>query len=95
MARKRRPLPPAPQRSARCYIRLEQSQTRLFRYLLEGYDNLAYTSVADRRACILKVVYSPHSEKPVQDALREMQQSLTFEILPAPLLEMTLQEQLQ
>ena len=84
MARKRKrpPLAPAPRFSSRLYIRLEQSQTRLFRYLLEAYDNLAYSSVVDRKACILKLVYSPQQEREFLSCLGEMSQSLPFEILP-------------
>lgn len=80
--RKRAALPPAPQFSARLYIKLEPSLTRLFRYLLEAYDNLGYSSVIDRKACILKLVYSPLQEKEFLAALAEMRGSLEFEILP-------------
>lgn len=84
MARKRKrpPLLPAPRLSGRLYVRLEPGRTRLFRYLLEAYDNLAYSSVADRKACILKLVYSPQQEKEFLAALDEMRQSLPFETLP-------------
>lgn len=79
--RKRPPLRPAPRFSSRLYIRLEQSDTRMFRYLLEAYDNLAYSSVADRKACILKLVYSPQQEKEFMAALSEICMSVKFEIL--------------
>lgn len=84
MARKRKrpPLLPAPRFSGRLYIRLEPGQTRLFRYLLEAYDNLAYSSVADRKACILKLVYSPQQKKEFLSALDEIRQSVRFEALP-------------
>ena len=80
--RKHQPLLPPPTYSARCYIKVNTSQTRLFRYLLEGYDNLAYTSVVDRRSCILKIVYSPQQQLLLSEALNEMQHTLPFEILP-------------
>lgn len=79
--RKRPPLLPAPSFSSRLYIRLEPERTRLFRYLLEAYDNLAYSSVADRKACILKLVYSPQQEREFLAALDEIKQSTPFEIL--------------
>lgn len=81
MPRKRPPLPPPPRLSGRVYIRLEQEKTRLFRYLLEAYDNLAYSSVVERKACILKLVYSPQQEREFLAALDEIRQSLAFEIL--------------
>ena len=85
MARKRKrpPLLPAPRFSGRIYIRLEPEHTRLFRYLLEAYDNLAYSSVAERKACILKLVYSPQQEREFLAALAEIRQSLPFETLYA------------
>lgn len=87
MARKRKrpPLVPAPRFSGRVYIRLEPERARLFRYLLEGYDNLGYSSVADRKACILKLVYSPQQEPEFLAALAEIKRSLPFEILPVRL----------
>lgn len=83
MARKRKrpPLLPAPRVSSRLYIRLAPAHTRLFRYLLEAYDNLAYSSVADRKACILKLVYSPQQEREFLAALDEIKQSIPLEIL--------------
>lgn len=84
MARKRKrpPLPPPPRLSGRVYVRLDPARTRLFRYLLEAYDNLAYCSVADRKACILKLVYSPQQEAEFRAALNEIRQSLDFDFLP-------------
>lgn len=79
--RKRPPLAPSPRFSARLYIRLAPERTRLFRYLLEAYDNLAYSSVIERKTCILKLVYSPMQEREFLAALAEIGQSLPLEIL--------------
>lgn len=86
MARKikRPPLAPPPRFSSRLYIRLPQRQTRLFRYLLEAYDNLAYTSVVERKGCILKIVYSPQSEKHLREALEDIRSAVPFEYLNVP-----------
>lgn len=90
MARKikRPPLAPPPRFSSRLYVRLPQPQTRLFRYLLEAYDNLAYTSVTDRKACILKVIYTPQCEKHLLDVLEDIRTSVPFEYLDVPLLDL-------
>lgn len=82
MRRKRPPLAPSPRCSARLYIRLAPEQTRLFRYLLEAYDNLAYSSVIERKSCILKLVYSPMQKREFMAALAEIGASLPLEVLP-------------
>lgn len=78
------PAPHAPPAnwSERLYVRLPPAETRLFRYLLDAYDNLAFTSVVARKDCILKVGFSPDQKKELLQALDEMRQSLEFEILP-------------
>ena len=83
MPRKTRaPLPPPPARSARTYLRLPRAQARLFRYLLEGRDNLAYTSVVDRQACILKVVCAPGQETALRQCLEELRGRIPWEFIP-------------
>jgi hypothetical protein len=67
--------------SSRLYIRLAPADTRLFRYLLEAHDNLAYTSVTDRKACILKVVFTPSRQEELRQTLDEIRQSCPFELL--------------
>jgi hypothetical protein len=67
--------------SSRLYIRLAPADTRLFRYLLEARDNLAYTSVIDRKGCILKVVFTPSMQKELRQVLDEMRQSCAFELV--------------
>jgi hypothetical protein len=62
-------------------VRLAPSDTRLFRYLLEACDNLAYTSVVDRKGCILKVVFTPALQEELHATLHAMRQTCSFEIL--------------
>jgi hypothetical protein len=49
--------------------------------LLDAYDNLAYTSVIDRKGCILKVVFTLETQQELQQALQDMQETCPFEIL--------------
>lgn len=82
--RKSPPLRPAPQWSAHVYVRLPQTETRLFRYLLEGYDNLAFTSVIERKTTVLKVVYSPSQEREVLAVLQGIAEQVRMDIFKAP-----------
>lgn len=50
----------------------------MFRYLLEAEDNLAYTSVVDRKACVLKVVFAPEQRKQLEQTLQNMRQTVEF-----------------
>lgn len=67
--------------SERLYVRLEPSRTRLFRYLLEAEDNLAYTSVVDRKACLLKVVFAREQRKHLEETLQNMRRTVEFLIV--------------
>lgn len=48
---------------------IEPDKVNLFRFLLEGYDNLAFFTVLNRRTALLKVVFSPHQRAQVDAAL--------------------------
>lgn len=82
----RKPCPalPPPVRSGRLLVRLAPTQTGMFRFLLEAYDNLAYFSVLHRQEALLKIVFSPHREQAVRAALAEIAQSLPLEVREWP-----------
>lgn len=65
-------------------MRLAAEDTALFRFLLEGYDNTAFT-VLEPRTALLKLVFSPHREEALRRALAEMAGSLEFSVEPWPL----------
>lgn len=79
------PPPPAPRRSGRLLVHLAPEHTALFRFLLEAYDNLAYFTVLERRAALLKLVFSPQRERALRRALAEMAHSLPFTVEDWPL----------
>lgn len=84
--KKRRPRPalPAPVTAARLLVRLPSAQVGLFRFLLEAYDHLAVFTVLDRREALLKLIYSPHEDDRVRQALTHMSEMLDLDIHPWP-----------
>lgn len=60
---------PAPAHSGRLLATLAPGNVGLFRFLLEGYDNLAFFTVLDRREALLKLMFSPHQAAEVRAAL--------------------------
>jgi len=44
------------------YAEIPRSQIALYRFLLEGYDNLAVMSVVDRYRAVIKLRYTPFAE---------------------------------
>ncbi len=56
----------------------------MFRFLLEAYGHVAYFSVLNKYDALLKIIFSPHREQATHNALAEISQSLTLEILPWP-----------
>jgi hypothetical protein len=74
-------LTPPPRFSSRLDLRIPREKSRIFRYLLEAYDNLAYISVVDRREAVFKVVYSPRAERALRAALEEIGRALPLLVI--------------
>ena len=85
--RKRRPRPalPAPAGSMFLLVRLAPSAVAMFRFLLEGYGHLALFTVLDRQEALLKLVFSPHQEGTVRDALAAIAERVEISVEPWPL----------
>lgn len=85
--RRRRPKPalPAPEGSRLLLVRLAPSSVAMFRFLLEGYGHLALFTVLDRQAALLKLVFSPHQEGAVREALADIAKSVDIRVEPWPL----------
>lgn len=67
-----RPCSPAPERSGQLLVRVAPADVALFRFLLEAYENLALFTTLERRAALLKILFSPQQEKAVRAALDEI-----------------------
>ncbi|MEG2172279.1 MAG: DUF4911 domain-containing protein [Desulfovibrionaceae bacterium] len=63
---------------------MNPSQVGMFRFLLEGYDNLAYFTVLERRTALLKLVFSPHREYFVREALAQIAGTVDVKIQEWP-----------
>ncbi len=85
--RKRRPRPalPAPEASRFLLVRLAPSSVAMFRFLLEGYGHLALFTVLDRQAALLKLVFSPHQEGAVREALAAIAETVDIGVEAWPL----------
>lgn len=74
----------APSRSAWLYARLRRADIAMFRFLLEGFDNLAYMSVVDPWSAVVRVVFSPQQEEDARAALAAMRGALAFALVERP-----------
>lgn len=81
---RRAPLRPAPEWSDCLYLSLRRESVGLFRFLLEAEDNLAYMSVADRWAAVVRVVFSPQQKREVEACLARIASLVPFERIPVP-----------
>ncbi len=72
---------PAPKNSSVLYVQVLPKDVGMFRFLLEARDNLALFTVLDRHGAVLKVMYSPHQEKLVKEALQGMTEVIPIEFL--------------
>ncbi len=48
---------------------MPRNQIAFYRFLLEGYDNLAVMSVVDRYRAVIKLRFLPDAEKTLRDLL--------------------------
>jgi hypothetical protein len=81
---RKRLCPPPPQFSARTYVRVEPSKIGLFRFLLEGYDNLGIFTVTNKFKGILELRYSPHLGREVRAFLDAAATEMTLEVVLNP-----------
>ncbi|WP_458400692.1 DUF4911 domain-containing protein [Mailhella sp.] len=75
---------PAASTSEMLLIRISPRDTGLFRYLLEGGDNLAMLTVLDPKKALFKLMYSPHQREELRAFLDSMRQAVPFEVLDWP-----------
>lgn len=67
-------------------IRIAPRDVGLFRFLLEGRDNLGLFTVLDPHSALLKLLFSPHQAADMRAALSEMAECVSFDVeeRPAP-----------
>lgn len=70
-----------PARSRRVYVRLRPQDMALFKFILEGHDNLAYLSVVDRYSAVCRLVHSPGQEREVREWLEAMRTQVDFAVI--------------
>lgn len=80
--RSRRETVPAPPslESRVLYAEVPRSRIALYRFLLEGYDNLAIMSVVDRYRAVIKLRFTPDA----QATLRELLASQGARVIDPP-----------
>lgn len=90
MKKKRRPFRlPAPEWSGKVLIALPPHEVGMFRFLLEGYDNVACFTVLERSEALLKVFFSPHQEAQALSALEEIAATVPLTMRPWPAAQAT------
>lgn len=68
-ARREWPLAPPRRSSEVLYAEVPRNQIALYRFLLEGYDNLAVMSVVDRYRAVIKLRFLPDAERTLRGVL--------------------------
>jgi len=79
---RKRICPPAPARSARTYVRIEPAKIGLFRFILEGHDNLGLFTVVNKFKGILLLRYSPHLKREMKQFLAQVVTEMDVDVLP-------------
>jgi hypothetical protein len=64
------PLAPPRRSSEVLYAEVPRNQIALYRFLLEGYDNLAIMSVVDRYRAVIKLRFLPDADIALRGLLR-------------------------
>lgn len=63
-------------------MQIEPSKIALFRFLLEGHDNLGIFTVVNKFKGILLLRYSPHLKREMKQFIRQAATEMDVEILP-------------
>jgi hypothetical protein len=70
-----------PTRSSRLYLRLAPKDLALCKFILEGFDNLAYLTIVDKHEAVARLTFSPDQQEEVQDFLLAAGDELDLTIL--------------
>lgn len=70
-----------PGRSRRIYLRMHPRDIAYVKFCLESHDNLAYLSVVDKHAAVLKLVYAPGQDREVRQWLDSMHGEVEFAVV--------------
>jgi len=70
--------------SKRLYLQIDRKDIALFKFFLEGYDNLAYLTVVDKKKAVLQLVFSYEFEELVYDFIKNLSQEITVKIVYEP-----------
>lgn len=73
-----------PQASARLYLKLAPEDLALCKFILEGFDNLAYLTIVDKYEAVARLSFSPRQQEEVRDFLLAAGEELDLEILEIP-----------
>jgi hypothetical protein len=81
---RKRILPPPPERSARIHVRVDPTKIGLFRFLLEGHDNLGIFTVVNKFDGILMLRFSPHQKREIDRFLKQAATEMDLEKVMEP-----------
>lgn len=63
------------------YIIMPVSKVGLFRFLLEGYDNLAIFTVIEPKRALLRVNFEEKNRKILEDAIKDINEIIELNIV--------------
>ena len=75
---------PPPTRSEHRFLRVARADIARFRFLLEGWDNLALFTVVNPHTGALLLRYSPHLRREVEAFLAAAGSDIDIKEIPAP-----------
>ena len=62
-------------------MQVDRKNIALFKFFLEGYDNLAYLTVVDKYKAVLQLVFSYELEKLVHDFIKNIKGEIPVKIV--------------
>ena len=67
--------------SKRLYLQLDRKYIALFKFFLEGYDNLAYLTVVDKYKAVLQLVFSHEFGEFVYEFIKNVRLEIPIRIV--------------
>ncbi len=70
--------------SDRIYVRIKRQDIAYLRFLIEGYDNLAYMTVLDKYEAVVQLTFSPDQKEEVLEFIRGLGHEMTLFVFELP-----------
>ncbi len=68
--------------SDRIYIKIKPSSIAYLKFIIEGYDNLAYVSIVDKQEAIVKITFTSEYKMDIKKIIKDLEKEMDIKWIP-------------